>query len=245
MKTLPTLLASLAVTCLFLGQSQAQVVVRRPVVVPASFYYNMPASYAAPHPFVRGWQPYGYGYGYHASTAAEGYLRGVASVTRARGEYNLLTSQAAINAQQARSMGLDNFKKNAETYFDVRKINKESRAAERGPRPTAEQISRLAKMGTPDRPAAQQLNRKTGRIAWPSALQGEKFAAQRAQIERLFAERAANGGNGAQDSRELKQATSTMLVLLKKDIRQLAPMEYTSARQFITGLAYEANQPTS
>jgi len=243
MKTLPTLLVALALSCTFLGQSPAQAqVAHRPVVVPASYFYNMPTPYTMPRPIVRPW-PYPY-YRYHASTAAEGYMRGVAAVTRARGEYNLLTSQAAINAEHARNLALDNSKKNAETFFAMRKINQESRAAERGPRPTKEDLVRLAKTAAPDRLANDQLNAATGQIAWPSALQGEQFASYRAEIERVFAERAAGGGMGAQQRDNLEQATGTMLVLLKNDIRQLAPMEYTNARRFVQSLAYEARVPT-
>jgi len=245
MKTLPTILAGLAVTCVLLGPSQAraQIVVHRPVVVPASAFYNLPASYAMPRPYVRHWS--GPNWHHHAGTAAEGYMRGVAAVTRARGEYNLLTSQAAINAEHARSLGLDNYKKNAETFFDVRKINNESRAAERGPRPTREDMVRLASTAAPDRPAADQLNRTTGQIAWPDALQGDQFAAYRAEIERVFAERAANGSIAAEQRQNLEQATGIMLALLKNEIRLLPPMQYSNARRFIESLAYEAQQPTS
>lgn len=244
MKTLTTLLASLAVTCTFLSQPQAQAqVVHRPVVVPASYFYNVPTPYTMPRPIVRHW-PYPY-HRYHASTAAESYMRGVAAVTRARGEYNLLSSQAAINAEHARSLGLDNSKKTAETYFEMRKINKESRAAERGPRPTKEDLVRLARTAAPDRLTADRLNRATGQIAWPAALQGDQFAAYRTEIERVFAERAANGGMGMEQRQDLEQATGTMLVLLKNDIRQFPPMEYSSARRFIESLAYEAHVPTT
>src|SRR6185436_12828406 len=51
----------------------------------------------------------GYGYGsYHASTVAEGYLRGRAAVIDALGNYAVNSSQAAILSEQARSLNREN-----------------------------------------------------------------------------------------------------------------------------------------
>src|SRR6266496_1264631 len=69
------------------------------------------------------YNPYGVYGGGHASTAAEGYANGVGNVMQSAGMYNLQTSEAAINAEQARSMNIDNNLKGTQTYFEMRKIN--------------------------------------------------------------------------------------------------------------------------
>ena len=41
------------------------------------------------------------GYGYHATTPAGSYALGAAAMTRARGQYNLLTARASVAAAEA------------------------------------------------------------------------------------------------------------------------------------------------
>ena len=74
--------------------------------------------------------PYAVFGGGHASTAAEGYANGMSTHSIGR-LYNLQTSQAAINAEQARSMNLDNRLKGTQTYFEMRKVNTASRKSGR------------------------------------------------------------------------------------------------------------------
>jgi hypothetical protein len=242
MKTLPLVAAGLVAACLVFADTSAQAqFVGRPIVVPASAVYGVPAPYAPG--YVGPWgRPY---HGYHASTAAESFMRGAASLTRAHGAYNLMSSQAAINYQHATSQGLDNFKKNAETYFDVREINRAAREKERGPRPTQETLARLARQTAPGRLDAEQLDAATGSVAWPAALQGEQFAPYRAQIEKLLSEGAAEGGMGAAGRQQIKYTTGAMLVVLKSQIREMPPMEYSGAKRFLESLAYEAQRPNS
>src|SRR6516164_7989583 len=73
------------------------------------------------------YNPYGVYGGGHASTAAEGYANGVGNIMQSAGMYNLQTSQAAINVEQARSMNIDNNLKGTQTYFEMRKINTAAR----------------------------------------------------------------------------------------------------------------------
>ena len=68
-----------------------------------------------------------------ASTAGESWARGMSDVIRANGAANVMNSRAAINSQEAASMYMDNRLKYTQTYFENRKMNREYRAAERGP----------------------------------------------------------------------------------------------------------------
>src|SRR5690242_11792328 len=63
----------------------------------------------------------------NASTAAEGLGRGIGDVVRSQGEYNLNTSQAAINLTQARSQEIDNRMQATQTYFAMRNLNTQQR----------------------------------------------------------------------------------------------------------------------
>lgn len=241
MKALVTLFAGLMIAAGLATRADAQVYVH-----PASFGYGT-AAYVRPGllPVYPRPRPYYYYAGYHASTAAEGYMRGVASVISAQGQYNVMTAQAAVLAQEARKANIENHRLAVETTFAARKINHESRALERGPRASAEEIARLAKAGAPPRLTDQELNQASGRIAWPAALMGDEFAAFRAEIEGLFAKRRASGGLGADERERIELATGAMMGLLKGQITDLPAMQYTKARRFIESLGYEAQLPTT
>lgn len=238
MKALPLVLAGV-ISAACLDRADAQVIVH-----PSTFGYGM--SYGTPvvHA-IRPWHgPHYYG-GYHASTAAEGYMRGVASVITAQGQYNLLSAQAAAIGEEARRANIHNHRLAVETGFAIRKINRESRAAERGPRASAEELARLAKAGAPARLTAEQLDMATGRIAWPAALLGDEFAAYRAEIEGLFYQRASSGRLQADQQQRVDLAAGAMLALLRDQITDLPAMQYTKARRFIESLDYEAQLPTT
>ena len=184
--------------------------------------------------------PYHY---HHGGTAAGSYMRGAASLTYAQGAYNRMTAEARAIAAEARSKEIENHKQAADTYFAMRKANREARAEERGPRPSAEDLSRMAREARPDRLAANQLDPDSGRISWPALLQDDRFSGFRNDLEYAFTQRAANGSIGAEQQIRVRQTTNTMLSELRGYVRQVSPMEYTTARAFIQSLAYEAQLP--
>src|SRR5438552_4141749 len=95
---------------------------------------------------------------YHAATEAESAANGIANIISSAGQANLLNSAAARNYEEARSRDLDNRYKAENTYFEMRRMNREYVAAERGPKPTSEQMFRLAHERAPGRLNANQLD---------------------------------------------------------------------------------------
>lgn len=160
---------------------------------------TQPYTPVAPSPSV---STYGGGYwggSGGASTVAGSSLNGMASVISARGDAALSTSAAAVNMTQAQKQEIENRNAATNTYFQMRQTNKQARAAEEGPRPTVEQIARIAKDGMPKPLSPGEVNQVTGQIYWPSALQLEGFAAQRAEVDGLSATRAKYGTLGYAD----------------------------------------------
>jgi len=193
---------------------------------------------------------YGYGYGgygnimSHSSTAAEGFLRGRASVIRAAGEFNYTTSLALINIEEARSRYIDNRAKWTDTYFAMRKTNQAYREATRGYRPTQEVLNRISQEASPDRLKASQLDPSLRTIFWPALLSRTEFDALRPQLDQLFAvQRPNNSGLGTENYREIMALSGEMRAVLDSMINQLHPDEYLAARRFIDSLAYEARFP--
>jgi hypothetical protein len=184
-------------------------------------------------------------YSYHASTLEEGAARGIASIIASSGVGNYYHSQAARNYQEAVSRYLDNRLKAQQTYFEMRKYNREYRAAERGPRPTTEQMARFARDRAPDRLQASELNPITGQIYWPDVLEDDAFRDHRERLDDLFALRARYRGEiGPDQYLELRRTVKSMDQELKARITEYPPTDYVKAKNIIESLAYEASLTT-
>lgn len=233
MKTLLTSLVAALAVCLTLGDEPTQAV-------------GPPETAQAPHESTYlaqfYWPTYGY---YHASTPAESYARGAAALARARADFNLRSSQARIARAEARRYELENQIRATETYFKMRLMNREYRAKLRGPRPTPEQMKRLAAAGKPAPLSPSELDSITGEIAWPILLRDGRYANHRAQLESLFAERASADELSTATYLKIDRTTKAMLAVLKKRITRVPQMDYIAAKRFLQSLAYEARQPTS
>ena len=195
---------------------------------------------------------YGGYYPFHAATAAESYARGRAEIIRSQGEFNRLTSEAAINAEAARAQAITNAQDAVEAYFNIRRQAREYRQAERKPRPSLEAIERYARDARPDRLSPNELDSLTGRINWPILLQHDSFQQKRGELEELFdrwavARNLGTAGNfGASEYLAVIQLTDNMMDQLRGQIHQLPPQDYVRARRFLESLAFEvqaANRP--
>src|SRR5579871_1415053 len=105
--------------------------------------------------FMSYYNPYGYGggyggYGWGGGTVAGNYMNGMSSVIRSGGEYNLMTSAAGVNNEEARSRYLDNKKKWQENYFQMQEqrqaLDAQRRAASRH---SSEALNTAAKSALP------------------------------------------------------------------------------------------------
>ena len=188
------------------------------------------------------WAPYGYR---GASTAAGSYAWGVAAMTRAQGQYNLLSSQARIARAQARRYEMENRLRATEIYFQMRLVNKENRAKLRGPRPSSEDLERYAAAGRPARLSPSDFDHVTGEITWPVLLRDDRYADYRARLDALFAERAASDQLATDSHLSISRTAKAMLAALERRIGRVPQMDYIAAKRFIQSLAYEARQPAS
>jgi len=189
--------------------------------------------------------PYG-GYGAygggHASTAEEGIARGFADVVRSAGYANLQNSEASKNYQDAYSSYLDNRLKGTQTYFEMRRMNKQYRESEARPRPTQEDLVRYSESRKPKRLTPNQSDPLTGSLSWPLVLQDEAFAADRQALDSLFAAKAANHGQVTLDQyQKIKTATAALDRALHARIKEYPPQAYVAAKKYVEGLAYSVD----
>jgi len=186
---------------------------------------------------------YGNDYGYHSSTAAEGAARGMADLVRSAGYANMQNSEAAKNYQDAYSKALDNRIKNAQTYFEMRRMNKEYRDSMRAPRPTQEQLISLARERAPEPLESHELDSLTGQISWPSLLQDPSFADSTAALDKLFANWANNHNRfSIAEYQEVRSLCNGITAKLKSMVADLPPQQYVAAKNLVEGLSREASQ---
>jgi len=185
----------------------------------------------------------GYGGGW-ASTAQQGADMGLAAVVRAQGYANLKNSEAAKNWEEAKTMEMQNRLRWTETYFEMRKVNREKRSTEAGPRITQEQAISLARMKAPTRLESTQLDPVTGHIEYPLILTRESYKPDRDRLDSLFANRAASGGSiRYEDFQAIQTAVSQFVDALQKHVSEYAAGDYGRARSFLDSLANEARSP--
>lgn len=188
-----------------------------------------------------GW---GYNRGGYASTAQQAAAYGMSEMMRAQGYQNLENSQAAINWEQAKTQEIQNRLRWTETYFEMRKVNREAVAAERGPPVTKEQAMRMAKDNAPRRLVSTELDPVTGHIGYPPVLMDEPYVDYRARLDKLFAQRAASGGSMPySDFRAIQTTVSDFIDSLKSRVKDYPASDYGRARTFLDSLAHEARMP--
>ncbi len=186
----------------------------------------------------------GYNRGGYASTAGQAAAYGMSEMARARGAENLQNSEAAKNWQEAKTVDIQNRLLWTETYFDMRKENRDRRAEEAGPRVTQEQAIRMARMAAPPRLGSTQLDPVTGHIEYPLILTDDSYAAYRNRLDSLFAHRAETGGSiQFSDYQAIQQAVSKFVDALKQRVKDYPAGDYGRARTFLDSLAHEATMP--
>jgi hypothetical protein len=194
-----------------------------------------------------GYGGYGYGANYGAgSTPAGSYLSGLSQAIRAEGQYNLMSSAAAINLEEAKKKEIDSRVQWTNAYFEMRKINQAYTHPPKPSTPAADAWVREAHNIPLPRLSPSSLDSVTGRISWPIALQADDYKADRETLDGLFAERAAtHGAIGDDNHGKIRLAVNAALERLKGHIHDLDAQSYLEARKFLNCLTNEASFPAT
>ena len=188
---------------------------------------------------------FGFNRGGYASTAGQAAAYGMSEQMRAQGAQNLDNSEAAKNWQEAKTLEMQNRLRWTETYFEMRKTNREAQAAEAAPHVTHEQTIRMAKMGLPPRLGSTQLDPVTGHIEYPMVLTAPQFTSYRNELDRLFADRASSGGSvQLEQYQQIQRTVSKFIDALKENINDFSAGDYGRARTFLDSIANEAKFPS-
>lgn len=191
-----------------------------------------------------------------ASTVGESYARGMADVVRSQGEFNLMNSQANINAEEARRRQLENDLRQTEVFFQRRAINRQqrfgdyperaARNAERAARDSERAMIRYGQAGRPRRLTSRELDPLTGAITWPLFLQGPQYAQPRQTISAIMHTRALQeGALSLEEFQAVTSAMDEMSSILGGKIREKNSTDFINTRNFLNRLDYEIRNPVS
>jgi hypothetical protein len=167
-------------------------------------------------------------------------MNGMASVISAKGDYNLSTSAAAVNMTEAQRNEIQNRQQWTNTYFEMQATNKAAREAQAGPHPSAEQLAIIARQGVPKPLSPNFINPVSGEVAWPSFLQSDLFASQRAALDQLLLKQATYGSLSYAEQTKARQAGDAMFAELKTQIRNVPTEDYLASRDFLRSVVYTA-----
>lgn len=181
----------------------------------------------------------------HSSTELEGALTGHARWMHGRGLYNQLTADAFNRWQEGYSKYLQNEEQRVSTYFKLKGINADYRAAKYPVPLTQEKLDEWNLLDQPDRLTRVQYNTDTGLLRWPALLQVAPFSDQRLVLEELFARRTADEfGADSEFYRQVAQSVQVLKVRLKDYLRGgerfFSDEEYVVAQKFLSSLVHEA-----
>ncbi len=127
----------------------------------------------------------------NASTAGEGYSRGLGNVIQSQGQRNVSNSQAAINLTDARSSQIDNQVKSVNAYWEKKGIYSQHQQQEFS---QIEQIRQMELQKNGLKPlSSEQFDRTSGAINWPGPLKGAEYDSYRNVVDATFKKRAGSG----------------------------------------------------
>ena len=185
----------------------------------------------------------GIGNDYGASTVAGSYAQGLSDVITAAGQANLSNSQAANNWEDARSKNFDNHVKYTQTYFEMKRMNKQYRDAERSPPLSSEQLFRIAQQEAPRPLGTGDLDPVTGTLRWPLALRDPAFKPYRDEFNGAFKNRARDPDSFTYSTlMNLQKTAGSWLSDLQAKIGEYRPTDYIQAKKFIESATYELSR---
>jgi len=160
---------------------------------------------------------------------------------------NFLSSMAQIEKtrEATRTVRLTNDQKEVQVYFERKRINRKYRDEFHKRTMDNKQATRIAQSSLPGRLNVQFVSFVSANNCptWPYVLMGDDYQAPRQQVENAWLQRRGLDNRGTRSCHEIQVASAKMRQLLKQHVRDVSPMEWIHANQFLKSLAYEAGQP--
>lgn len=152
----------------------------------------------------------------------------------------LNVTESMRHFEQAREQYIHNQDLWNDVYLERQRIGREMRQREAEERQRRLQVYRdVQEMLRPDPLDSGELNRETGEITWPTALQDARFADEREQLEHLLSARARSSASEGEIARKISVLVRLMELKLKDQIGEIPRQQYTLANNFLDRLRYD------
>jgi hypothetical protein len=183
----------------------------------------------------------------HDSTAAGNYLRGLAGLNYARGSYALCVSQAAILFEEARSLDVYNRRLWVDFYRGHLRRLESERQDRLAIRRFTNETNRLARYKAAYQLSDEELNRTTGEITWPIALQTVEYAKLRSRLDELFRNLNGDTEDAGVSAEQIAVCVKGLQRGLERNRNSIGREDRLAAQKFLCGLKYEPefSQPGS
>jgi hypothetical protein len=175
----------------------------------------------------------------NASTAAEGYARGVGGVIQAQGDRNLSNSQAAINLTDARSQQITNQVDSVNAFWEKKDIY-EARQQQEFAKIGQKRAAYLAKHGLTSL-TPEEFDRTTGQITWLKVLEQEQYDQYRNQLDELFKKRSYIGALTGDEYILATAACKDWRMMLSKQKKVYPPRILDQMLKFVLKVNRELN----
>jgi hypothetical protein len=183
----------------------------------------------------------------HSSTALEGALRGKAAVIQAIGNFELSASQAAILREQARALERENRVQQTIALHAQQALWRQARELKRTEREAAAAAGKaklaarsVSLYGQVYALSADELDRRTGQIGWPTVLKASRFQDHRIGLEELFRMHIGYGDTRPQVQNEIGRRIDLLSRALRREVQSMPRADYMAAQKFLKGLKYAA-----
>ncbi len=105
---------------------------------------------------------------------------------------------------------------------------------------SAADLAAEARAASPRPLSGKEMDRSTGRLHWPGALQDDSFVSLRHTVDEYAAKWAEQGRLTWSDEKEMRKGIKAMYDLLKTEINEMPPQDYVICRSFLERLQYAA-----
>jgi hypothetical protein len=189
------------------------------------------------------WGQWGWGGGYHSSTALEGAYRGLGSMVQSIGQANLLQAQAdQINSQTATAQ-MQAQMQASEFYRQRRAENRAARQAQQRQNRASESAFWRRSTGVPGRMSPSELDPVTGQIDWPELLRASEFSRDRDIVDEVFRRRAEQGDTGQSMFMDVFNHANAMRGELVRRKDQVDADQFSTSSAFLRSLIAESQLP--
>jgi hypothetical protein len=176
----------------------------------------------------------------NASTAGEGYARGVSGVIQSQGQRNLDNSQAAINLTDARSNQIDNQVKSVNAFWEKKDIYAERQQQEFA-KIGQKRSDYLARHGL-ESLTPEEYDRTTGQVTWPKVLKQKEYDQYRNALDELMRKRAYQGALTGDEYMQATAASKEWRAMLAKQ-KNVNPAQILSQMtRFVLKVSREINE---